>query len=872
MRRRQARSTAIFRYSAAIVLAVTTVAVSTTVTHAASTLAMCGNTGTAPAIKHVVVMYLENQGYDQVIGNPSAPYMNNTLTARCGVATEMYAATHASAANYLATTAGQYPAKSPQGCGSVVACSSSAPSLFSQSAAADVGWRNFVEGATSNCEQATISGVTKIGHDPGLFYPDVDCAADVVPVNSLTTPDSGAFWSALDTNALPGFTWLSPSQDHVGEVGSPLSAQDGFLSQFLPKFVASASYQSGTTALIITDDEGSGADSTIGENCTNQTADLAGKQQSCHVPLWVVYPYNHGGTVTTFLDPYSITKGVEDLLGRSHLAHAADAGTNSLVGHFGLSTPNQNATATSALCGSMAGQTPHISKVLWIVMENLSYGTAEGEIPGDPSASYIDNSLLSQCGSASDYHAATHPSYPNYLAMTSGSTQGVASDSLGYYTAPSIFSQTDPSWRSYEEYMPTSCDHIGQTGTAPPSQYYLGRHNPAASFSALPVGAPSAGDCASNDVPLGTTTSGPLLTATTGGSLPAFSFVTPGPCDDMHALPAGDTSCPNLVAGGDAWLAKWIPILTSGPDYEKGDLLIDITWDEGRGGSDGESCTSSSATDCIVPDIVISPYTTHVVSGSNYSHYSLLKTTEELLGLPLLGHAADASTADLCGPFGICSPSAAPPTPTSSSSVAFAGASGDTADSAAPSVTIPSTAAPGDELLLTATAVATTPIATPPGWTLVGTVPNPVMTTSVWSKFATSADPGTTVSVHFPAAVKGSLQVAAYAGVSPSVAPALAGATAHQAESAVTTPSVAVPVAGDVVVSYWAVKSSDVTAWAGSPGATIRSSELGNGGVRISALLADSAPSGSAGSGGGLTATANDPFTAATTLSLVLTP
>jgi hypothetical protein len=55
------------------------------------------------------------------------------------------------------------------------------------------------------------------------------------------------------------------------------------------------------------------------------------------VPLWVVYPYNPGAKVTTFLDPYSITKGVEDLFGMSYLAHAADAGTNSLAGHFGVS-------------------------------------------------------------------------------------------------------------------------------------------------------------------------------------------------------------------------------------------------------------------------------------------------------------------------------------------------------------------------------------------------------------------------------------------------------------------------------------------------------------------------------------------------------
>jgi hypothetical protein len=64
---------------------------------------------------------------------------------------------------------------------------------------------------------------------------------------------------------------------------------------------------------------------------------------------------------------------------------------------------------------------------------------------------------------------------------------------------------------------------------------------------------------------------------------------------------------------------------------------------------------TSSASNCIVPNIVISPYTKHVMSGTGFSHYSLLKTTEDLLGLPLLGAAASSATSDMCKPFGLCS-------------------------------------------------------------------------------------------------------------------------------------------------------------------------------------------------------------------------
>src|ERR1035438_9627123 len=125
------------------------------------------------------------------------------------------------------------------------------------------------------------------------------------------------------------------------------------------------------------------------------------------------------------------------------------------------------AASPGALCGTLAGSTPHVTKVLWIFMENQSYGTGANQIPGNPSAPYIHNTLIGHCGSTSDYHSASHPSYPNYLAATSGSTQGVSSDHLGYFGVPSIFSQVDPSWRSYQAFNNAVIGHCGT-----PSHYH----------------------------------------------------------------------------------------------------------------------------------------------------------------------------------------------------------------------------------------------------------------------------------------------------------------------------------------------------------------------------------------------------------------
>lgn len=74
-------------------------------------------------------------------------------------------------------------------------------------------------------------------------------------------------------------------------------------------------------------------------------------------------------------------------------------------------------------CGLGGGAPPRLQHVVLIVMENRSYS----EIVGSPAAPYF-NRLAGLCGLATDYSAVAHPSLPNYLALTSGSTQQVTDD------------------------------------------------------------------------------------------------------------------------------------------------------------------------------------------------------------------------------------------------------------------------------------------------------------------------------------------------------------------------------------------------------------------------------------------------------------
>ncbi len=88
------------------------------------------------------------------------------------------------------------------------------------------------------------------------------------------------------------------------------------------------------------------------------------------------------------------------------------------------------------------------------------------------------------------------------------------------------------------------------------------------------------------------------------------------------------------------------PAILNSSEYLSGTTAVFITWDEGTGGSTSESCaTNSTDASCRVAAIVISPSTpAGATSATLFNHWSLLGTTEQLLGLPALGQAASSTT------------------------------------------------------------------------------------------------------------------------------------------------------------------------------------------------------------------------------------
>lgn len=252
-------------------------------------------------------------------------------------------------------------------------------------------------------------------------------------------------------------------------------------------------------------------------------------------------------------------------------------------------------------CGIARHPPVRYQHVVWIILENKRYG----RVIGARDAPYL-NALARVCGVAASFFAETHPSAPNYVALTSGGTQGLANDDdpIGHpIDAPSIFSQLGSGgWRAFIEAMPSNC----RLHYVLPE--YYARHNAPAYYTDI------RSDCNRYDVPLGDELD---LSA-------RLTYIAPNSCHSMHTCD---------VAAGDAWLEHFMPKVLSSRQYRAGRTAVFLTWDEADGGGPNR-----------IPTLVVAPSVRPgTVVWTRFNHYSLLRTTEELLGLTeFLGQAATA--------------------------------------------------------------------------------------------------------------------------------------------------------------------------------------------------------------------------------------
>lgn len=265
--------------------------------------------------------------------------------------------------------------------------------------------------------------------------------------------------------------------------------------------------------------------------------------------------------------------------------------------------------AVAAYGGDRAApQVPHLGRVVVVVFENK----ARDRVLGNPAAPTFAK-LARTSATLTNYRAVAHPSLPNYLALVSGSTQGITDDCTScVVAAPSLADTLEAagrSWKTYAEGLPRP----GFTG--PFAGRYAKKHNPLVYFHDV-LSAPGR---LGRVVPFSA-----FRRDLAAGTLPDFSLVVPNLCNDMH-------DCP--VATGDRWLERFLgPLL--GSSQQPGAAVF-VVFDE----SDDSNIGGGG----VVPAFVAGP---RVRAGARSAvvldHYSLLRTIEDGWGLPYLGRSARA--------------------------------------------------------------------------------------------------------------------------------------------------------------------------------------------------------------------------------------
>jgi hypothetical protein len=266
----------------------------------------CGTVTTAPHYTHVVWIWMENHSYSDIIGNSQAPYINS-VASECGLATNYHNLSHPSLPNYVGATSGlAVSSLSPfdSDCSPSRKCSTSAASIFGQGES----WKAYEESMPSNCDKSN-SGEYAVRHNPPPYFTTLSgCSTFDVPYTQLA--------SDLSAGTLPAFSFVTPNlidDMHDGTIADG----DSWLSSNLPTILNSSEYQSDTTAVFITWDEGSGG--STGEDCSTNTSDT-----SCHVATLVISPSTvAGSTSATLFNHYSLLGTAEQLLGLPALGQAS---------------------------------------------------------------------------------------------------------------------------------------------------------------------------------------------------------------------------------------------------------------------------------------------------------------------------------------------------------------------------------------------------------------------------------------------------------------------------------------------------------------------------------------------------------------------
>jgi Phosphoesterase family len=264
-----------------------------------------------------------------------------------------------------------------------------------------------------------------------------------------------------------------------------------------------------------------------------------------------------------------------------------------------VASPRGSGTVMPPPAGKKNSGVQRPDHVVVVILENEQ----RSSVIGSAHAPYL-NRLAARGANLTHSYGVTHPSQPNYLALFSGSTQGVTSDACPqrFRKADNLGHQLRTAGLSFAGYA-ESLPQVGFTGCA--SGRYQRKHNPWVNFTNLPARINRPFSAFPRDY----------------RRLPTVSFVSPNMCHSMH-----DCS----IRTGDRWMKKHLDRYARWATHHNSWLVV--TFDENAGGTLNP-----------IPTIILGDHVQPGRYAQKINHYTLLRTIEHAYGLPALGHAAAES-------------------------------------------------------------------------------------------------------------------------------------------------------------------------------------------------------------------------------------
>jgi phosphatidylinositol-3-phosphatase len=211
--------------------------------------------------QHVFVIMMENTGYNALIGNPNAPWIN-AAAHKYGLATRYFGVTHPSQPNYIAATAGI------QGNDDDNDETVNVRNIVDQLESKGKSWTAYMQSLSlcaTKFDHACGNQLYERKHNPFVSFADVQSStarmANIVDLSQLN--------GDLAARNVADYVWISPDQCHdmhgrggggasdpcdFSNVQTLISMGDTFLSDTVGKIMSSKAWR-GNSAIFIAWDE-----------------------------------------------------------------------------------------------------------------------------------------------------------------------------------------------------------------------------------------------------------------------------------------------------------------------------------------------------------------------------------------------------------------------------------------------------------------------------------------------------------------------------------------------------------------------------------------------------------------------------------------